>query len=325
MNRWYTRRTVVLIGTVALAVIAWRFAWPGDGSPDTATAPAGTGAAASPTPETPPTVATTPTADAPASALPAETLPLAQRLAELQRWAEAGHPEASCRLVVERLRCRMLGITPPGAAPSHREQRLEADGLLEEANEEASRTMLRIEQAAACREAGAGGEGGALALLAPAAAAGHAPSQLLYFSIGRHFRFQRGIYQHPGFDAWRRDAARYLRAAAAAGLPEATEALARAARSDTDFADGLVPDDPGEAYLQQRLAARLFGRDNFRPGQRGYGIDDAAQAQLDAEAARLHEARFGGRRFQYRPIDASGPDQSPTLSASDFCGPPIPL
>lgn len=329
MNRWNTRRTVVLIGAIALAAIAWRFAWPGDGSPDTAAAPAanpaGAGAAASPTPETPTAAASTPTADAPASALPAETLPLAQRLAELQRWAEAGHPEARCRLVVERLRCRMLRISRPQAGPGGYERRLEEQGRLAEANTEAEKALQRLEQDAACREAGAGEEGGALALLAPAAAAGHAPSQLLYFTIGRQFRFQRGIYQHPGFDAWRRDAARYLRAAAEAGLPEATEALARAARTDTDFADGLVPDDPAEAYLQQRLAARLFGRDNFRPGQRGYGLDDAAQARLEAEAERLHRERFGGQRFRHRPLDASGPNADPALTASDFCGPPMRL
>lgn len=323
------RRILVLVAAVALVAIAWRVAGPGPERSTAATAssasPAQARDAANPPPAMPAAPASTPAADAPASALPAETLPLSQRLAELQRWADAGHPEASCRLVVERMRCRMLRISRPQAAAGGFERRLEEQGRLEEANAEAEKALRRLEQDAACREADAGGEGGALALLAPAAAAGHAPSQLLYFTIGRQFRFQRGIYAHPGFDAWRRDAARYLRAAAEAGLPEANEALARAARTDSDFADGLVPDDPAEAYLRQRLAARLFGRDNFRPGQRGYGLDEATQARLEAEAERLHRERFGGRQFRYRPLDASGPNGEPALTASDFCGPPLPL
>lgn len=264
-------------------------------------------------------------ADAPSSALPAETLPLAQRMAELQRWAEAGHPEASCRLAIERMRCRMLRARPEKPGPSAREERLEEQGKLEAANAEAEAQLLRIEQTAACRDANPANEVGALALLAPAAAAGHAPSQVLYFSIGKQFRFQRGIYQHPGFDAWRRDAARHLFAAAQAGEPEAAAALARALGNDSDLGDGLVPDDPRAAYVQRALADRLFGRETHPSWAQRAGIDEPERRRLEAEAARLQQERFAGRRYRDRQLDASAPHRLPALSASDFCGPPIPL
>lgn len=264
-------------------------------------------------------------ADAPAALLPAETLPLAQRMAELQRWADAGHPEASCRLAIERMRCRMLRARPEKTGPSVREERLEEQGKLEAANAEAEAQLLRLEQTAACREADPGNEVGALALLAPAAAAGHAPSQVLYFSIGKQFRFQRGIYQHPGFDAWRRDAARHLFAAARAGEPEAAAALARALGNDSDLGDGLVPDDPRAAYVQRALADRLFGRETHPSWAQRAGIDEPERRRLEAEAARLHQERFAGRRYRDRQLDASAPHRLPALNASDFCGPPIPL
>jgi hypothetical protein len=257
--------------------------------------------------------------------LPAESLPLAQRMAELQRWADAGHPEASCRLAIERMRCRMLRARPQDAGPSDHEERLAQEGKLEAANAVAEAQLMRIEQAAACREANPGTEVGALALLAPAAAAGHAPSQVLYFSIGKQFRFQRGIYQHPGFDAWRRDAARHLSAAARAGEPEAASALARALGNDSDLGDGLVPDDPRAAYVQRALADRLFGRETHPSWAQRAGIDEPERRRLEAEAARLHQERFAGRRYRDRQLDASAPHRLPALSASDFCGPPIPL
>lgn len=321
------RATILVLLAALLIAAGWRF-WPD--APTTPTVEEEAAASTppeSPAPETTATPADTTTlrADAPASALPAETLPLAQRMAELHRWSDAGHPEASCRLAIERMRCRMLRARPQDADPSDHEERLEEEGNLEAANAVAEAQLMRIEQAAACRDANPGNEVGALALLAPAAAAGHAPSQVLYFSIGKQFRFQRGIYQHRGFDAWRRDAARHLFAAARAGEPEAVSALARALGNDSDLGDGLVPDDPRAAYIQRVLADRLFRRQTHPSWAQRAGFDDAERARLEAEAARLHEQRFGGRRFLDRQLDASAPHRLPRLTASDFCGPPKPL
>ncbi|MBW8311036.1 MAG: hypothetical protein K0M64_03285 [Rhizobium sp.] len=326
MNR-STRATGLALLAVLLIAAGWWF-WPAPPNPATGQEEAKASAPLrAPSPEVTPAQPDTPVlrADAPPSALPAETLPLAQRLAELQRWSDAGHPEASCRLAIERMRCRMLRARPQEADPSDYEERLEEEGKLEAANSEAEAQLLRLEQTAACREANPGNEVGALALLAPAAAAGHAPSQVLYFSIGKQFRFQRGIYQHPGFDGWRRDAARHLFAAAQAGEPEAASALARALGNDSDLGDGLVPDDPRAAYVQRVLADRLFGRETHASWARRAGIDEPERRRLEAEAARLHEERFAGRRFRDRQLDASAPHRLPALSASDFCGPPIPL
>lgn len=322
-----TRIAGIVVAAVLVVAVVWRVwlaaAGPAVASKDVAqSAPRGdesTGAGpAAAEPQSP-------RADAPTRALPAETLPLAQRMAELQRWSEAGHPEASCRLAIERMRCRMLRARPPKAGPTPHEQRLERDGKLEAANAEAEAQLLRIEQAAACREANLDDDVGALALLAPAAAAGHAPSQLMYFAIGNQFRFQRGIFQHPGFDAWRRDAPRYLQAAFDAGLPEASQVLAAAYGGDSDFATGLVPDDPAQAYLHLRLRHLLDGEEWSAMYDRRPGLDDARRRQLQAEAERLHRERFGGRRYLGRGLDASAPHRLPALSASDFCGAPIPL
>lgn len=321
------RKVAIVVAALLLAALVWR-GWPAPAGPavapnDLAQSTPGETAPDGVVPEAAGTQ--TPRADAPASALPAETLPLAQRMAELQRWSEAGHPEASCRLAIERMRCRMLRARPPQAGPSPYEQQLEREGQLEAANAEAEAGLLRLEQAAACRDANPGDEVGALALLAPAAAAGHAPSQVMYFAIGNQFRFQRGIFQHPGFDAWRRDAPRYLQAAFDAGLPEASRGLVTAYGGDTDFASGLVPDDPAQAYLHLRLRHLLDGEEWNAMYDRRPGLDDARRRQLQAEAERLHRERFGGRRYLPRGLDASAPYRLPALSASDFCGPPIPL
>ena len=82
--------------------------------------------------------------------LPAETLPLSQRLAELERLAAGGHAEASCQLVVERLRCGFLQRWQPERGNRSRELRLESEGQLEEANAAAESTLLRIAQKQAC-------------------------------------------------------------------------------------------------------------------------------------------------------------------------------
>ncbi|HEY9143025.1 MAG TPA: hypothetical protein VIM90_03220, partial [Arenimonas sp.] len=73
--------------------------------------------------------------------LPAETLPLSQRLAELERLAAGGHAEASCQLVVERLRCGFLQRWQPERGNRSRELRLESQGQLEEANAAAEATL----------------------------------------------------------------------------------------------------------------------------------------------------------------------------------------
>src|SRR5690606_30297005 len=147
---------------------------------------------------------------------------------------------------------------------------LESRGQLEEANQAAEATLLRIAQKKACGSAPPIESVGSLALLGPAAAAGHVPSALLYFELGHEFRNERGIFVHPQFDAWRRNAARNLQAAFEAGHPGAAQALGRAYLNDGDFANALVPDDPGRAYLHLQLASRLSG------GQRRVSRDFAA-------------------------------------------------
>ena len=257
--------------------------------------------------------------------LPPETLALSQRLAELERLAKAGHPEASCQLVVERLRCGFLQRWQPERGEQSRELRLESQGQLQEANEAAEATLLRMAQKKACGTAPPIESIGSLALLGPAAAAGHAPSALLYFELGHEFRNERGIFAHPHFDAWRRDAARLLHAAFDAGHPGAARALGRAYLDDRDFANALVPDDPRRAYLYLQLANRLSGSPRPTDDNLDMGLGAQQRRQLQAEADRLHGERFGGRSYQGPELSARGPYRQPALTASEFCGDPAPL
>lgn len=279
-------------------------------------------------PEAEPSAAQARSADAdrsrPLEPLPAETLDLAQRLAELERLAAAGHPEASCQLVVERLRCGFLQRWQPERGDRSRELRLESQGRLEQANEAAEATLLRIAQKRACGTAPPIESIDSLALLGPAAAAGHAPSALLYFELGHEFRNERGIFAHPHFDAWRRDAARHLQAALDAGHPGAARALGRAYLDDGDFANGLVADDPRQAYLYLQLASELSGGRRRLSESFDMGLPTDQRARLKAEAARLHRERFGGRTYDSPELSARGPFRQPELSASDFCGPARP-
>lgn len=258
----------------------------------------------------------------PAEPLPPETLALSQRLAELERLAAAGHPEASCQLVVERLRCGFLQRWQPERGERSRELRLESEGQLQAANEAAEATLLRIAQKKACGSAPPIESIGSLGLLGPAAAAGHAPSALLYFELGHEFRNERGIFAHPHFDAWRRDAARHLHAAFEAGHPAAARALGLAYMDDGDFANGLVPDDARSAFLHLQLAANLSGGQARLAPEMDMGLNARDRARLSAEASRIHRDRFGGRTYDGPELSARGPFRQPGFSASDFCGGP---
>lgn len=255
----------------------------------------------------------------PGAPLPDESLPLPQRLAELERLASAGHPQASCRLVIERLRCRQLRRWDPDKGARSRELRFESEGHLELANEVAEANLLRIRQKQDCRNAPPIESTEALALLGQAAAAGHAPSSLLYFQIGHEFRRERGIFRHPHFDAWRRDAPRRLQSAFEAGHPGAAHALGRAYLDDGDFANGLVPDDARQAYLHLRLAARLSGGRRRIAENFDMGLDEQTRAELDAQARQLHRERFGDRTYDSPEMSTMSPHRQPALSATDFC------
>lgn len=257
------------------------------------------------------------------AALPSEALPLSQRLPALEALARAGHPEAGCRLAVERLRCARLRRWQADGHDLDREARLEAEGKLEQANEVASQSLMRLQQKSECEAAGALGDADALTLLAPAAAAGHGPAAVLYFEAGRGMRSQRGIYQHPGFDAWRRNAARQLQAALDAGVPEAARSLLMAYWMDGDFASGLVPDDPQRAWFHLVLASELFGSSIHPDTAANLALPDAAvRERIAAEARAFRRERFGEAVYEARPLDPAGIHRQPGLTASDFCREP---
>lgn len=319
-----TRRIAVF--AVALALLAALAAWmlrsesPSDAPADPTAGderPAVSGTAMGVEPTKPP-----PSASAP---LPPESLPLQERLRALEALARAGHAEANCRVAVERLRCARLASWQPGGYEQVREAELEAEGKLEQANELASQTLLRISQKQACEAAGVRSDGDLLALLAPAAASGHGPAAVLYFEAGRSLRHGRGIYEHPAFDAWRRDAARHLQAAFDAGVPEAAHSLMMAYWTDGDFASGLVPDDPRRAWFHLVLSNELFGHEFHPDNAKLLGLGDAETARITAEATAFRRERFGDAMFVARAMDAESLLRQPGLVASDICGPPMRL
>lgn len=320
------RRIPLLIAVLVLVMLgAWWLRPAGLGTGGAQPSPPAATAAADTTPpsaESDPSPAPATSKALASEPLPAETLPLSQRLAELERLAAGGHAEASCQLVVERLRCGFLQRWQPERGNRSRELRLESEGQLEAANEAAEATLLRIAQKQACGTAPPIESIGSLALLGPAAAAGHAPSALLYFELGHEFRNERGIFQHPHFDAWRRDAARHLHAAFEAGHPGAAHALGRAYLDDGDFANGLVPDDPRRAYLYLQLSGHLSGGRRRLSEDFHMGLDAEERERLKAEAQRLHRERFGGRSYASPELSARGPFRQPDLSATDFCTAP---
>lgn len=254
--------------------------------------------------------------------LPPETLPLSERLPALRAAALSGNAEASCRLVVEQLRCARLEGREPGSGPSAHEANLAAQGRLDEANLEAQRQILSIDQASQCQETSLDPDFDALDWLARAAARGHGASAVLYFRMGEEFRHTRGIYRQSGFDAWRRDAPRFLAQAFRAGVPEANAALAQAYRSDSNFAEGIVANDMEQAYLHARLDHML--RDErwhaMRDGQ--YRLDETTRDRIAGQARQMHTDVFGGRHFKLRGLVPYQFTFEPETTASQFCGEP---
>lgn len=270
-----------------------------------------------------PIEAATPAAASVAALVP-ESLPLAQRLPALESLAREGHPEAACRLAVERIRCAQLRRWRPDGDDLERELRLESEGSLEQANDLASESLLRVRLKSECEQAGATGDADVLSLLA-AAASKHGPAAVLYFEVGRTLRHRRGIYQDPAFDALRRNAARHLQAAFEAGVPEASRSLQMAHWIDSDFATGLVEDDPARAWFHLVLSSQLFGTTLHPDTVARVGLPEADRARITAEATAHRLRHFGPGVFRARGMDARGIHGQPELTASDFCGPPIPL
>ncbi|ODS64504.1 MAG: hypothetical protein ABS41_02065 [Arenimonas sp. SCN 70-307] len=317
----------IVVGTLVLAVLAAWMAWTllpgaGDGARNdearqtarASDAPAQDARERGDPPEPPPD-----------AVLPSEALPLAQRLPALEALALAGNPEAACRLAVERIRCARLKRWQPDGFDRSREDRLEAEGKLDQANDVANDSLLRIQQKSDCEAAGAGDDPDLLSLLAPAAAAGHGPAAVLYFEAGSNLHDQRGIYQHPGFDAWRRNAARQLQAALDAGVPEASRSLLKAYAMDGDFASGLIGDDPARTWFHLVLSSQLFGTTIHPRTAARINLPEAERVRIAAEATTFRRDRFGERVFAGRALDAWGITRQPGSTASATCGPPISL
>lgn len=252
--------------------------------------PAGTSAA----------MASQPAASAP---LPADDLPLAQRIPDLQALADAGHRRAACRLGMELLRCTQLrnwlDVTAKNADKA--EASLAGQGMLGAANVLAEQRLWQIQHMAQCEKLPESLRSQGPKYLRAAALAGD-PAAMLAYAEGVHFpQDGRGLAVGADFDRWRQDAPRMLQAAMRTGNPQAAWSLHMAYQNDQGPTAGLVPNDPYLAFVYHLLVVRLFG--HTERDHHADGLDAAQRAQARREASELHRRHYGGRRYTMSAVN----------------------
>lgn len=321
------RRRWAWLGVLALvagAVLVF-----GPGKPSDGQVQSGTGLSA-PRPDPPPrepspgepsvTPAPSPNSAAALPRMPAADAPLALSLDTLVTRADAGDPQAACRLAMELLRCEYNQhlMATIGAFFHEQEARLEASGELDAADKMAADELAKIEVARQCRAVPEALRTRAPHYLGQAARAGH-PEAMVRYADSQHWPPDgRGVFSDPEFERWRRDAPAMLQRAFAAGVPEAAFVLIDAYQSNHGMVGALIPDDPVKAEALRLLMVRLHGW----PARTTMGSMDAASLHQAAELARQwHEGPFQGRRYhgQKRATFQHASSSLPGADAKPFC------
>jgi hypothetical protein len=252
--------------------------------------------------------------------LPAVDAPLASSLDALVARADAGDPQAACRLAMELVRCESIQYlaTVTGTFFRDLEGKLEAKGELDAADRVAAEELAKIEVARQCRVVPETLRHRAPHYLGQAARAGHPEAMVRYADSQFWPADGRGVFSDPEFDRWRRDAPGMLQRAFAAGVPEAPFILMVAYQDDFGMVGALIPDDPVKAEALRLLMVRLHGWP-ARPPTRTL---DAKRLQQATELARQwHEGPFQGRRYRGQKR-ATFPHASSALPGADtrpFC------
>ena len=252
--------------------------------------------------------------------LPAADAPLASSLDALVARADAGDPQAACRLAMELLRCESIQYlaTVTGTFYRDLEGKLEAKGELDAADRVATDELAKIEVARQCRVVPETLRHRAPHYLGQAARAGHPEAMVRYADSQFWPADGRGVFADPEFDRWRRDAPGMLQRAFAAGVPEAPFILIDAYQTDFGMVGALIPDDPVKAEALRLLMVRLHGWP-ARPPTRTL---DAKGLQQATELARQwHEGPFQGRRYhgQKRATFVHASSALPGADTRPFC------
>lgn len=230
-------------------------------------------------------------------AVPPRHTPVDVVVSELLPYAEAGHPQAQCRLAAEMLACREIAhhyVDERLYPGSGRRESTAPPGDETEARQRDRVARIR-ELHARCEALPASVRNRGDEWLIAAARGGNVEATLRYIE-GDHLwtRGSHDFLAHPDFDAWRRDAPVMLESLLRQGVPEAVHLALFGAASDVGLGAALLPDDLDRQYLMTALLGRLrgFGEDTA-PGI----LDAATRAPINAEAARRHAQWFDNRVY----------------------------
>lgn len=218
-------------------------------------------------------------------------------LPNLQTRADAGDRRAACRLGYQLLRCqhaRFLNFAEIRGEEG-REFEHERSGNLAAANHLAEEKLWHLELERDCRSVPVAIRERGADYLRAAARAGDADAMLLY-GQGQHFNpTGRGIAVGPEFALWAQEAPGMMHGALRAGNPTAAFSLHMAYADNFGFPNGLIPDDPYQTAVYYLLSVQLFGMTERRVWMDRLGAEEQQQAR--AEAKRLHDELFDGKRF----------------------------
>jgi len=230
--------------------------------------------------------------------LPPADTPLLGILLELESRLAAGDGRAGCRLARELRRCHQLSFGDPTTQylidtaaqlpeddPSA--QAMANSAVRIETNREIARTVCEgITPAHIDRR---------FDYLLRAAEAGHLLS-MAEFADGQGFNQSEFVLHPERLIQYRDRAPGMLRAALAAGSPEAAVFLWMALQDDMSFLGTLIPDDPVEAHAMRLLLHRIGVVNTVRPPRQPITPQQEAAAEARAETLRReHFAQFAPR------------------------------
>ena len=229
--------------------------------------------------------------------LPPVDAPLAVILEPLAARADAGDGKAACRLAMELIRCQAAlfhaGITSFDTGKLEAE--LEASGKLDAADEVAANAIEQVRVAQECLAVPGHLQDRGPHYLGQAARAGEPEAMVRYADSQLWAPDGRGIFVHPEFEGWRRDAPGMIQRAFAAGVPESALVMMDAYMSDFGLVGAMIPNDSVKHEATRMLMARLHGW-SYQPA--ASALDAAGQARAGELARQWHEGPFKGRNYR---------------------------
>ncbi|KFN50794.1 hypothetical protein [Arenimonas composti] len=305
------RRAWLALGAAAALLVAWgiRTALPPDARADDArTGPpiAAESAGGSAARTAPDEAGAAPPMAGHAIGLPPQSTAPDVVVALLHDRAEAGDVHAACRVWIALLGCRVAAEYTRALAT--RESFVPPDVPDEYLEQQDRSELATLAYHEACMAIPPAIHARADDYLTRAARAG-VTEAMLHYVDGRHLHRQKTYdwLNHPGLDAWRRDAPAMLQRLLESGTPEAVFLyLVTSDGPDFGLLAGIIPNDPERALAYRLLLRRLSGRRDDPPGVSNSPPDRLVRAR--ALAASMHARHFGDRVYS--------PDEITTRLAS---------